>query len=244
MLSNFAIVFVTETLADLWLELILFSVAVICYVVFGGSIGSVVPLGFSASGIDDETRGEAVGHQINQLVVRPQYLAAGQPKEKAKMPPKIENEKSCNSQPINVQASINSIRAKGHAKDLRGAIGVFKKLQASGAVLNVQVHNCLIDAHLQCDDLSGALAHFQEVARSGIADIVSYNTVLNVLLRKGHVDQAQKLLREMAARGVPASKVTFHELLHAKVVAGDENSSWKLLDEMRAADLPPLSAQI
>merc|ERR1719235_1253748 len=140
---------------------------------------------------------------------------------------------------MNLQAAINTIRAKGHAKDLRGAIGVFKKLQASGAVLNVQVHNCLIDAHLQCDDLSGALAHFQEVARSGIADIVSYNTVLNVLLRKGYTEQAQQLLREMGARGVPASKVTFHELLHAKVVEGDENSSWQLIDAVRAADLSP-----
>merc|ERR1719235_515802 len=140
---------------------------------------------------------------------------------------------------MNLQAAINTIRAKGHAKDLRGAIGVFKKLQASGAVLNVQVHNCLIDAHLQCDDLSGALAHFQEVARSGIADIVSYNTVLNVLLRKGYTEQAQQLLREMGARGVPASKVTFHELLHAKVVEGDEKSSWQLIEAMRAADLPP-----
>merc|ERR1719235_1896718 len=140
---------------------------------------------------------------------------------------------------MNLQAAINTIRAKGHAKDLRGAIGVFKKLQASGAVLNVQVHNCLIDAYLHCDDLSGALTHFQEVARSGIADIVSYNTVLNVLLRKGYTEQAQQLLREMAIRGVPASKVTFHELLHAKVVAGDETSSWKLIDAMRAADLSP-----
>jgi len=237
MLSNSAAAFVSETFVDLWLELVLFSFAVICYAVFGGSIGSVVPLGVSASGAHDENAEEATVRPVNQPAVRP--CAVAQPKEKAKISPKIESEKSCSAQPMNVQAAINTIRAKGHAKDLRGAVGVFKKLQASGAALNVQVHNCLIDAYLQCDDLSGALAHFKEVARSGIADIVSYNTVLNVLLRKGYTEQAQQLLREMGERGVPASKVTFHELLHAKVVAGDEKSSWKLIDAMRAAELAP-----
>jgi pentatricopeptide repeat protein len=97
----------------------------------------------------------------------------------------------------------------------------------------------LIDAYLNCEDLSGALNHFQEVSRSGLADIVTYNTILNVLLRKGYTEKAQALLRDMAARGMSASKVTFHELLHAKVVAGDEKSAWGLIDAMRAADLPP-----
>lgn len=235
MLSSSAFAFAIETFADLWLELVLFAVAVICYAVFGGGVGSVVPLGFTASEVDDEHREEANQRPSMQPV---QPALANQP-EKAKTPPKVEGEKTPCAQPMNVQAAISTIRAKGHAKDLRGAIGVFKKLQASGAVLNVQVHNCLIDAYLHCEDLSGALAHFQEVARAGIADIVSYNTVLNALLRKGYTEQTQQLLREMAARGVPASKVTFHELLHAKVVAGDEKSSWKLIDAMRAADLGP-----
>lgn len=245
MLSNSSAAFVVEAFTDLWLEMVLFAVAVICYAVFGGQIGSVVPLGFAVSS-DDEQRYTVTHVQpLAQSVAGPHVCEAQQPKqvEKPKTTPKVDAEKHGSPQvvpqPMNVQIAINSIRAKGHAKDLRGAIGVFKKLQASGATINVQVHNCLIDAYLQCENLSGALTHFQEVASAGVADIVTYNTVLNVLLRKGYEEKAQALLREMSDRGVPASKVTFHELLHAKVVAGDEKSSWKLIEAMRAADLPP-----
>jgi len=251
MFSNSAIAFVIETFGDLWLELMLFTVAVLCYAVFGDGIGSVVPLGFASSNINDEgregtstphlTRAAASTPPLTRPAAEPHLGETSQIKQppKQRAAPKVEGEKNGSSQPMSMQAAINTIRVKGQAKDLRGAIGVFKKLKASGAPLNAQVHNCLIDAYLQCEDLSGALAHFQDVAHCGIADSVSYNTILNALLKKGYTEQAQQLLREMAARGVPASRVTFHELLHAKVVAGDAKSSWKLIDAMRAADLNP-----
>lgn len=241
MFSNSAIAFVVETFADLWLELVLFTIAVLSYAVFGGGIGSVVPLGFTSSDGNDGRHEGASVPPLTQPVTGPhlgEVFHAKQP-QKHRATQKADTETNSSAQVPNMQAAINTIRVKGHAKDLRGAIGAFKKLKATGTLLNAQVHNCLIDAYLHCDDLSGALTHFQEIARSGVADIVSYNTVLNVLLRKGHTEQAQQLLREMAARSVPASKVTFHELLHAKVVAGDEKSSWKLIDAMRAADLHP-----
>jgi pentatricopeptide repeat protein len=231
--------FFMETIADLWLELVLFAVATICYAVFGGDIGCVVPV-MQSTASDDENRAVP----LTQPVVGPNVCEAPQSIEKPKATP--EKPKSASkaeaeriTSPQNMQAAINTIRARGHAKDLRGAIAVFKKLQASGTTLNVQVHNCLIDAHLQCEDLSGALNHFKGMSRTGMADIVTYNTVLNALLRKGYTEKAQALLRDMAAKGMSASKVTFHELLHAKVVACDEKSAWSLIDAMRAADLPP-----
>jgi len=241
MFSNSVIAFAIETFGDLWLELMLFTVAVLCYAVFGEGIGSVVPLGFESSNVGDEGREGTSTRPLTQPAAEPHRGETSQTKQPQKQmaAPKVEAEKNGNSQTMSVQAAINTIRLKGQAKDLRSAIGVFKKLKSSGAALNVQVHNCLIDAYLQCEDLSGALAHFQDIARCGIADSVSYNTILNILLKKGYTEQAQQLLREMATRGVPASRVTFHELLHAKVVAGDEKSSWKLIDAMCAADLNP-----
>merc|ERR1719453_556824 len=134
-----------------------------------------------------------------------------------------------------VNALVPIIRGCARAKDIKGAQAAFDKLQASGAALSAQVHNCLIEAYLQCEDLPGAMKHFQEVASAGTADVVTYNTVLKALLSLGNMTEAKKLLAEMAARGLPASRVTFHQMLNAEVNTGNQRGVWKVVDEMTAA---------
>merc|ERR1719310_840346 len=121
-----------------------------------------------------------------------------------------------------VNAAVPVIRACARAKDLKGAQAAFDALQAAGTVVSAQVHNCLIEAYLQCDDLSGALKHFRKVASAGTADVVTYNTVLKALLSLGQTAEAKELLSEMAVRGLPASRVTFHQMLNAEVNAGNQ----------------------
>merc|ERR1719399_2781254 len=43
----------------------------------------------------------------------------------------------------------------------------------------------------------------------------------------------------MASRGLPASRVTFHQLLNAEVSAGNQRGIWKVVDEMQAAGHVP-----
>merc|ERR1719159_2230322 len=142
-------------------------------------------------------------------------------------------------QGVDMNAVVAKIRACARAKDLKGARAAFDSLQASGAVPSAQIHNCLIEAFLQCEDLSGALQHFREVAGAGTADVVTYNTVLKALLSIGQTAEAKKLLLEMAERGLPASRVTFHLLLNAEVSAGHQHAIWKVVDEMQAAGHAP-----
>merc|ERR1719159_1844353 len=142
-------------------------------------------------------------------------------------------------QGVDMNAVVAKIRACARAKDLKGAQAAFDSLQASGAVPSAQIHNCLIEAFLQCEDLSGALKHFRQVASTGMADVVTYNTVLKALLGRGRMDEAKKLLGEMATRGLPASRVTFHLMLNAEVNAGNQRAAWKVVDEMTAAGHVP-----
>merc|ERR1719420_1423781 len=93
--------------------------------------------------------------------------------------------------------------------------------------------NSFLDACLQCGDFKEAYAHFAAMKRLGFGNIVSYNTLLKAPLKKGQVDEAQSLLREMSSRGLQASKVTYHELLNAMVTNRDMKGAWRLLDEMR-----------
>jgi len=138
-----------------------------------------------------------------------------------------------------VNAVVPVIRACARAKDLKGAQAAFENLRASVPVLPSQVHNCLIEAYLQCEDFSGAIKHFREVATAGTADVVTYNTVLKALLSLGQTAEAKKLLCEMSERGLPATRVTFHQLLNAEVSAGNQRGIWKVVDEMQAAGHVP-----
>jgi pentatricopeptide repeat protein len=132
-------------------------------------------------------------------------------------------------------ALVPIIRGCARAKDIKGARAAFDKLHASGTALNAQVHNCLIEAYLQCDDFHGALKHFRDIANDGTADVVTYNIVLKAFLSLGKMDEAKKLLAEMAQRGLPASRVTFHQMLNAEVNVGNQRAAWKVVDEMTAA---------
>jgi hypothetical protein len=59
--------------------------------------------------------------------------------------------------------------------------------------------------------------------------------MLKAHLSRGHAQKAQALLREMAAHGLQANKVTYNELLHAKVIAKDCRGIWQVVEEMRHA---------
>merc|ERR1719378_464574 len=97
------------------------------------------------------------------------------------------------------------------------------------------IYNSYLDACVQCSDLDGAMAHFQEMKRLNFVDVVGYNTVLKAYLAKGYTQEAHDLVKEMTARGLQANKVTYNELLHAKVLAKDRRGLWSLVDEMRNA---------
>merc|ERR1719160_261376 len=97
------------------------------------------------------------------------------------------------------------------------------------------IYNCYLDACVQCGDLEGAKAHFEEMKGLNFVDVVGYNTVLKAYLSRGCMQDAHNLLKEMSARGLPANKVTFNELLHAKVLAKDRRGLWSLVEEMRTA---------
>merc|ERR1719414_79061 len=59
--------------------------------------------------------------------------------------------------------------------------------------------------------------------------------MIKALLTKGQFDEARALLKEMAGRGLKANKVTYNELLHARVLAKDRRGMWSIVDEMQEA---------
>merc|ERR1719326_1674809 len=132
-----------------------------------------------------------------------------------------------------LQQHVTMIKACGRKQDLGGAKRAFDRLKQSGAPMSPLIYNCLLDACIQCGDVEGAEAHFAQMKQLDYADVVSYNTILKAHLQAGRSDEAHRLLREMADRGLPANKVTYNELLNARVVAKDRRGMWTLIEDMK-----------
>jgi len=127
------------------------------------------------------------------------------------------------------------IKAYAREGDLAGASKIFTKLCSSGTQLTPLIYNCYLDACVQCGNLEGATKHFAEMKNLNFVDVVGYNTMLKAYLARGLTQDAHALMKEMAGRGLQANKVTYNELLHAKVMTKDRPGLWKLIGEMREA---------
>merc|ERR1719454_981740 len=87
--------------------------------------------------------------------------------------------------------------------------------------------------------MKAAEEYFSQMKQLECADVVSYNTLLKSYLHSNRSDEAHRLLKEMVQRGLPANKVTYNELLNAKVASKDRRGMWKLIEDMKAANVKP-----
>jgi len=143
--------------------------------------------------------------------------------------------------PGDVTKHVTMIKACGKEHNLEGAVSVFNKLKQGGVQMNSMIYNCLLDACVQCGDTAAAHEHFKQMKELAFVDVVSYNTMLKSYLHVGKVDEASQLLEEMVTQGLAANKVTYNELLNAKVQSKDRRGMWKLIEQMQAAGMTPSS---
>merc|ERR1719379_1919227 len=108
--------------------------------------------------------------------------------------------------------------------------------------MNSMIYNCLIDACVQCGDVRAALGYFEQMKQLNIVDTVSYNTMVKAYLSWNQAEQAQALLQEMSRRGLPPNKVTYNELLDARVTAKDRRGMWSVVEDMQASGVAPSPA--
>merc|ERR1719335_583010 len=140
-----------------------------------------------------------------------------------------------------VNKHIAMIKACSRESNLQGAVDVFERLKSSGASLNSMAYNSLLDACIQCGDSAQAQKLFEQMKSDSVIDVVSFNIILKIYLREKKHDQAQQLLKDMHEQGLQPNKITYNELINAKVEAGDRNGAWELLGEMKSQGESPNS---
>merc|ERR1719326_2891526 len=97
---------------------------------------------------------------------------------------------------------VAMVRACGRDGNLEGSVAAFRRLQQSGSGVDTRAHNALLQACAQCKDSEQALELFAAMKKDNVADVVSFNIVMKLLLSSDRLEEARKTLQEMPACGL------------------------------------------
>mmetsp|Transcript_29286 Transcript_29286/g.77388 ORF Transcript_29286/g.77388 Transcript_29286/m.77388 type:complete len:1025 (+) Transcript_29286:162-3236(+) len=118
---------------------------------------------------------------------------------------------------------------------LAGAQAIFKATPEKSACL----YNALINCCIQSRDLPSAEKAMAEATAEGMADVVTYNTIIKAHLQIGDAKRARACVDHMRNNaGLAPNVVTYNELIDA-LIKKDARAAWTLVDEMRAAGVQP-----
>lgn len=99
---------------------------------------------------------------------------------------------------------------------------------------SIHLHNALLDATVACGDTKFLQTAIHEAESAGVADVVTYNTVIKGHLQQGNIESARQVVQAMRASGLKPTVVTFNELLDAS-----SGVCWALIDEMKCCEIKP-----
>lgn len=129
---------------------------------------------------------------------------------------------------------VTLLKTLGAEKHLEGVLAVLRMSPAQGTCL----YNAAIDACIECGSIEDAQKLMAGAVKSGVADTITYNTLVKAFLQAKRPREAREAMEAMKAAGLRPNCVTFNELLDGVVKSGIE-SAWSVLDEMRASGTRP-----
>jgi len=144
------------------------------------------------------------------------------------------------SSPSDVSKHLTMIQKCASENNLAGAVKVFESLEKSGIDLNSVVYNTVLEACVQCHEFSAAEKWMKKCKEAGMADVVSYNTLIKAQLLNKRSDKARALMQEMKQSNVEPNRVTYNELINSIIASGaSKDDMWEIVQEMSDAGVPP-----
>jgi len=129
---------------------------------------------------------------------------------------------------------VGLLKQIGMESSLDDAFVVFRAIPERGACL----YNAVIDLCIEGKQQKAAQQVMDEAIQAGVADTVTYNTIIKAQLLFGNGVEARKTVQLMRTAGLQPNCVTFNELLDSCTKC-DAKDVWPLLDEMQACGVKP-----
>merc|ERR1719158_616397 len=134
---------------------------------------------------------------------------------------------AASTEPGRCAALIKALGSAGQGR-LVDAREAFEAVQPRAACH----YNALLDVYLAHGETAAAQELMKVAVSRGVADVVSYNTIIKLHLQAGNVDRATKVMSEMRAAGLAPTCVTYNEFIDA-TIQRDSAAAWKFVSEMR-----------
>lgn len=130
---------------------------------------------------------------------------------------------------------VSLVKSMAAGKRLADALAIF---HACPAQRSANLHNALLDVCIECKNLEAAASVMSEATKAGVADVVTYNTMVKAHLQSGGLAGARKVVEAMRGAGLQPNCVTYNELLDAAFKVSVEDG-WAMLEEMKASSIRP-----
>jgi pentatricopeptide repeat protein len=132
---------------------------------------------------------------------------------------------------------MSLIRAAGRERNAPKALALLKEVEQSPILaVDTTAYNCVLDVCVACGAEAGgasrALELFERMKEVQHVDVISYNTLLKLLMKQQSWAKVEQVLEEMRGRGLKPNVVTYNSLINAFISAGDMASAWRHLEDM------------
>lgn len=139
--------------------------------------------------------------------------------------------------------SILSPQNKAFQDQIKPAVSTANLLLPRSYKPNSQIYTLLMKGYMQkgrLDDVLQMLRAMQiEDDSQSHPDEVTYTTAISAFVRMGLMDEARKVLQEMAANKVPANLITYNILLNGYCRLGQMQKAEALMRDMKEAGIAP-----
>jgi pentatricopeptide repeat protein len=129
---------------------------------------------------------------------------------------------------------MSLIRAAGQDKDVSKAFAVLGQFSEAAGGRDTVMCNAVIDVCSSAGDMSRARQLLSEMRKDGLADIISFNTLLKGFCTLGDQKSANDVVAEMQNYGLQPNDVSYNCLINLAASAGDCRTAWTAIQTMEA----------
>ncbi|CAK9017356.1 Pentatricopeptide repeat-containing protein At1g62670 [Durusdinium trenchii] len=125
--------------------------------------------------------------------------------------------------------------------DLKALLQVFQEVKSwlPGFPRATVAFSLAVKMAMQLQDLELALRLYEETCNVIKLSVVTYNTLIEALVRSGALNRAMNLLHDMAQHDVGPDLITFSILIKGFAGAGDLETAIQLLGQMQGMEIQP-----
>jgi len=151
----------------------------------------------------------------------------------------VAEEQPIQHQSDTVSEQIEAMQKCASARNIAGTMCIFEELQQSGTCMTSVMYNAVLQAWINCGNVEAAEDWMESIRDAGMADIVSFNTLIKTLVKTRALDKAQILWGQMREASIEPNIATFNELLSGCARENHFVEGFGLLEEMHRSDIQP-----